>query len=112
MADFKLPDLGENIESGDVVSVMVKEGDVVKPQQEVIEIETDKAVVAVPCSVAGKVTKIHVAKGQTVKPGQMILSLDSAWHERRACGKSSCRADQGSSQSGAGQSAGGCEGAG
>ncbi len=78
MAEFKLPDLGENIDSGDVVSVMVKEGDVVKPQQEVIEIETDKAVVAVPCSVAGKVTKIHVAKGQTVKPGQVILSLDSA----------------------------------
>ncbi|HTQ38072.1 MAG TPA: 2-oxo acid dehydrogenase subunit E2 [Pirellulales bacterium] len=78
MADFKLPDLGENIESGDIVSVLVGEGDVVKAQQDVIEIETDKAVISVPCDAAGKVTKIHVAKGQTVKPGQVILSLEAA----------------------------------
>ncbi|HEY2826859.1 MAG TPA: 2-oxo acid dehydrogenase subunit E2, partial [Pirellulales bacterium] len=78
MPDFKLPDLGENIESGDIVSVLVKEGDVVKSQQDVIELETDKAVISVPSDVAGKVTKIHVAKGQTVKPGQLILSLEAA----------------------------------
>lgn len=78
MPDFKLPDLGENIESGDVVSVLVKEGDVIKAQQDVIELETDKAVISVPSDVAGKVTKIHVAKGQAVKPGQVILSLDAA----------------------------------
>ncbi len=78
MPDFKLPDLGENIESGDVVSVMVSEGDVIKANQDVIEIETDKAVIAVPSDAAGKVAKIHVAKGQTVKPGQVILSLEAA----------------------------------
>jgi pyruvate dehydrogenase E2 component (dihydrolipoamide acetyltransferase) len=78
MPDFKLPDLGENIESGDVVSVLVNEGDVIKAQQDVIELETDKAVISVPSDVAGKVTKIHVAKGQAVKPGQVILSLDAA----------------------------------
>ena len=78
MAEFKLPDLGENIESGDVVSVLVNEGDTIKAQQDVIEIETDKAVIAVPSNVAGKVTKIHVAKGQAVKPGQVILSLEGA----------------------------------
>ena len=55
MAEFKLPDLGENIESGDVVSVLVNEGDTIKAQQDVIEIETDKAVIAVPSNVAGKV---------------------------------------------------------
>ena len=54
MSDFKLPDLGENIESGDVVSVLVSEGDVVKAQQDVIEIETDKAVIAVPSDVGGQ----------------------------------------------------------
>lgn len=78
MAEFKLPDLGENIDSGDIVSLLVNEGDVVKPQQDVIEIETDKAVIAVPVDAAGKVTKIHVSRGQTVKPGQVILSLDAA----------------------------------
>jgi pyruvate dehydrogenase E2 component (dihydrolipoamide acetyltransferase) len=78
MPDFKLPDLGENIESGDVVSVLVGEGDVIKAQQDVIELETDKAVISVPSNVGGKVTKIHVAKGQSVKPGQVILSLEAA----------------------------------
>src|ERR1700690_1289965 len=78
MADFKLPDLGENIDSGDIVSVLVKEGDVINSQQDVIELETDKAVISVPSDSAGKVTKIHVAKGQTVKPGQLILSLEAA----------------------------------
>ncbi len=78
MSDFKLPDLGENIESGDVVSVLVGEGDVIKAQQDVIELETDKAVISVPSDVGGKVTKIHVAKGQSVKPGQVILSVDAA----------------------------------
>ncbi|HEY2759389.1 MAG TPA: 2-oxo acid dehydrogenase subunit E2 [Pirellulales bacterium] len=78
MPDFKLPELGENIDSADVVSVLVKEGDVVKAQQDVIEIETDKAVMAVPSDAAGKVTKIHVARGQSVKPGQVILSIDAA----------------------------------
>jgi pyruvate dehydrogenase E2 component (dihydrolipoamide acetyltransferase) len=78
MSDFKLPDLGENIESGDVVSLLVSEGDTIKAQQDVIEIETDKAVIAVPSDVGGTVTKIHVARGQAVKPGQVILSLQPA----------------------------------
>ncbi|HEY2147596.1 MAG TPA: 2-oxo acid dehydrogenase subunit E2 [Pirellulales bacterium] len=76
--EFKLPDLGENIASGDVVSLLVKEGDVVKPQQDVIEIETDKAVIPVPTSVGGKVVKIHVKPGQTIKVGEVLLSLEEA----------------------------------
>ena len=46
--EFTLPDLGENITSGDVVSVLVKVGDVVSPGQAVLEVETDKAVIEVP----------------------------------------------------------------
>ena len=46
--EFTLPDLGENISSGDVVSVLVKAGDVVEPGQSVLEVETDKAVIEVP----------------------------------------------------------------
>src|SRR5947209_8927327 len=78
MTEFKLPDLGENIASGDVVSLLVKEGDIVKPQQDVIEIETEKAVIPVPSSLGGKVAKIHVKPGQTVKVGQILLSLEEA----------------------------------
>ena len=59
--DFKLPELGENITSGDVVNVLVHEGDQIVGNQPVIELETDKAVVEIPCPHAGKVVKIHVA---------------------------------------------------
>ncbi len=78
MPEFKLPPLGENIESGDIVSVLVKEGDVVKAQQGVIEIETDKAVIEVPCTEAGQVSKVHVKAGDTVKVGATILTLQAA----------------------------------
>ncbi|MBX9792425.1 MAG: 2-oxo acid dehydrogenase subunit E2 [Pirellulales bacterium] len=76
--DFKLPDLGENIESGDVLNVLVAEGDVIEPEQNVVEIETDKATVEVPCPVGGRVTKIHVQPGDTIEVGGVILSVDES----------------------------------
>jgi pyruvate/2-oxoglutarate dehydrogenase complex dihydrolipoamide acyltransferase (E2) component len=79
--EFKLPDLGENIDSGDIVSLLVKEGDVIRPQQEVLEMETEKAVIPVPCSIGGRVAKIFVKPGQTVKVGQTLLSLDEVREE-------------------------------
>ena len=47
--DFKLPELGENVESGDIVNVLVREGDVIAANDGVLEMETDKAVVEIPC---------------------------------------------------------------
>ena len=76
--DFKLPDLGENIESGDVLTLLVAEGDVIQADQNVVEIETDKATVEVPCPVGGRVTKIHVQPGDTVEVGGVILSVDES----------------------------------
>lgn len=76
--EFKLPELGENIESGDVVNVLVREGDVIEGNQGVVELETDKAVIEVPCPHAGKVEKILVGKGDTVKVGQVLLTIDGA----------------------------------
>jgi pyruvate dehydrogenase E2 component (dihydrolipoamide acetyltransferase) len=73
--EFKLPALGENITSGDVVSVLVREGDVIAANDGVMELETDKAVLEIPCPHAGKITKVLVAKGQTVKVGQAVLSV-------------------------------------
>lgn len=75
--EFKLPDLGENIESGDVVTLLVAEGDEIRAGQNVVEIETDKATVEVPCPLAGTVTKIHVKPGDTVPVGGAILSIES-----------------------------------
>src|SRR5438093_1356210 len=74
--DFKLPDLGENVESGDIVNVLVKEGDEIQPEQNVFEVETGKAVVELPCPQGGKISKIHVQKGSKVKVGDSLLSLE------------------------------------
>jgi pyruvate dehydrogenase E2 component (dihydrolipoamide acetyltransferase) len=74
--DFKLPELGENITSGDVVNVLVKPGDTIVGNQPVIELETDKAVVEIPCPHAGKIVIVHVTKGQRIEVSQTIVSLE------------------------------------
>ncbi len=76
--EFKLPDLGENIASGDVVSVFVSEGDVLRPGQPLLEVETDKAVIEVPCTPGGRVSRVLVKKGETVKVGQALVELEAA----------------------------------
>jgi pyruvate dehydrogenase E2 component (dihydrolipoamide acetyltransferase) len=76
--DFKVPDLGENVESGDIVNVMVKEGDEIQADQGVMEIETGKAVVELPCPFPGRVTKVHVHKGSTVKVGDSLLTVEGS----------------------------------
>ena len=76
MKDFKLPDLGENIASGDIVQVLVKEGDVIRPEQPVAEIETDKAVVEVPSPFGGRVAKVHIQPGQKVKVGATLVTIE------------------------------------
>jgi pyruvate dehydrogenase E2 component (dihydrolipoamide acetyltransferase) len=74
--ELKLPDLGENIDAGDVINVLVSEGDEIAPQQGVIEVETGKAVVEVPAPQAGKVVKLHVKKGDKIAVGAPVLSLE------------------------------------
>lgn len=76
--EFKLPDLGEGIASGDIVNVLVAEGDTLKKDQTVVEIETDKAVLEVPSSVAGKVTRVHVGQGDKVNVGDVLVTVDEA----------------------------------
>ena len=73
--EFKLPELGENIESGDVINVLVSEGDAVTEGQSVLEIEAGKASMEIPAPVAGMLTKIHVAQGDTVQVGQLVLEI-------------------------------------
>ena len=74
--EFKLPEVGEGIESGPVVAVLVSEGDRIEVDQPVLELETDKAVVEVPSSVAGVVTKVHVQANAEAKIGQVVLTVD------------------------------------
>lgn len=74
--EFKLPDLGEGVEAGDVVSVLVAEGDTIEIDQSVVELETDKALVEVPSSVAGTITKIHISAGDRVPVGSLLISVE------------------------------------
>ncbi len=76
--EFRLPTLGENIEAGDVVNVLVAVGDTVEPDQPILEIETDKATIEVPASVAGTITQVHVSEGETVHVGQVILTVEES----------------------------------
>jgi len=73
-----LPHLGENIESGDVLSILVSEGEVVKKNQDLIEVETDKATMPVPSPAAGKIVKILISEGDTVKIGAALMEIDAA----------------------------------
>ncbi len=73
---FKLPELGEGIKSADVVSVLVKPGQIIKKDEGVIEIESEKASAEVPSSVAGKVVEVRVKEGDKIKPGQVIITVE------------------------------------
>src|SRR5271170_7489666 len=75
--EFKLPALGENIEQGDLVRLMIAPGATVSEGQAVMELETDKAVVEVPSSISGTVDKILVKEGDKIKVGQVIFTAES-----------------------------------
>ncbi len=78
VADFVVPELGENVPGGDVVRIMVKPGDALKKDQPVLELETDKATIEVPSSVAGVVKELKVKEGDKIKVGQLILTVDES----------------------------------
>ena len=77
MTEFKLPELGENIDQGDLVRLMISPGASVTEGQPVMELETDKAVVEVPSSVTGTVTEVRVKEGQKIKVGQVIFTVEN-----------------------------------
>jgi pyruvate dehydrogenase E2 component (dihydrolipoamide acetyltransferase) len=72
-----LPALGENVEQGDLVRLMIAPGAKVSEGEAVMELETDKAVVEVPSSVSGTVKEILVKEGDKIKVGQVIFTADS-----------------------------------
>jgi pyruvate dehydrogenase E2 component (dihydrolipoamide acetyltransferase) len=74
--EFKVPELGENVSQGDVAKILVKVGDTIAREQPVLELETDKATIEVPSSVAGVVKDIRVKQGDKVTVGSVILTVD------------------------------------
>jgi len=77
MLDFKIPEVGENIDSGTVVSIAVSIGDSVKKDQDLLELETDKATVPVPCSEDGIIKEVLIKEGDEVKIGQVVMKIDT-----------------------------------
>ena len=75
--DFTLPELGENIETGDVVQVLVKPGDTIETDQPLLELETDKATIEVPSPAGGTVGQVAVKNGETITVGQLILTIET-----------------------------------
>jgi pyruvate dehydrogenase E2 component (dihydrolipoamide acetyltransferase) len=73
--EFRFPDVGEGITEGEVVRWLVREGDEVKVDQTLAEIETDKAIVEMPSPYAGTVLKLHVKEKEVVKVGQPLVTI-------------------------------------
>lgn len=76
--DVRLPRLGEGADSGTVASLFVKEGEQVKKDQPVLELESEKAVASIPSPAAGTISKMYVKEGDEIKVGQLIFSLGDA----------------------------------
>lgn len=74
--EVKLPDIGEGIEHGTVVGILVKVGDKVERDQPLVELETDKAVVEVPSTAAGVVSQINVTENEEAAVGSVLVVLD------------------------------------
>ena len=75
---INLPELGEGVDTVDVVAILVSVGDRIEEEQGLIEVETEKASVEVPSTVAGTVTEIHVAVGDVLSENAPIVTLDAA----------------------------------
>src|SRR6478752_4798933 len=76
--EVKLPNLGDGIDTGDVLELLVKEGDTIAKDQGIVELETGKATLQVPSSAAGKILKVHIKPGQTIPVGATLLTLESS----------------------------------
>jgi pyruvate dehydrogenase E2 component (dihydrolipoamide acetyltransferase) len=76
VTEFRLPEVGEHIENATVVRVLVEPGQVIKKEETIMELETDKATLEVPSAVAGRVKEVKVKPGETIKVGAVILTVE------------------------------------
>ncbi len=76
IVQFRLPDLGEGITEAELVRWLVKVGDTVTQDQEVVEVQTDKAMVELPSPVAGTVLELNVPEGQIVPVETILITFD------------------------------------
>ncbi|MBP1968247.1 pyruvate dehydrogenase E2 component (dihydrolipoamide acetyltransferase) [Virgibacillus natechei] len=79
--EFKLPDIGEGIHEGEIVKWFVKEGDEIKEDDVLCEVQNDKSVVEIPSPVDGTVKKISVDEGSVAVVGDTLISFDAEGYE-------------------------------
>ncbi len=75
--EFKLPDIGEGVVEGEIVRWLVKEGDLLREDQPMVEVMTDKATVEIPTPRAGRVQKLMVDAGKLCAVGQVMIVIDT-----------------------------------
>lgn len=87
--EFSLPNIGEGVDSADIAELHVGEGDPVESGQVVMELETEKAVVELPCPVAGKIGSLRVSAGDSVQVGQLLMTIEGVGVPDKAGSKTS-----------------------
>jgi pyruvate dehydrogenase E2 component (dihydrolipoamide acetyltransferase) len=81
LQEFKFPDVGEGIAEAEIIRWLVKEGDTVKEDQDLLEVETDKAILTLNSPYTGKVTKLHGKEGDIIKVGDVLTTFDASGKE-------------------------------
>jgi pyruvate dehydrogenase E2 component (dihydrolipoamide acetyltransferase) len=84
LREFKFPDVGEGIAEAEIVRWLVKEGDLVNEDQDLLEVETDKALLTLNSPYTGKITKLHGKEGDIIKVGDVLTSVDAGGEDATA----------------------------
>ncbi|MGH7149546.1 MAG: biotin/lipoyl-containing protein, partial [Planctomycetota bacterium] len=74
--EFRLPDIGEGVAEGEITKWLVQPGDVVREDQLLVEVMTDKATVEIPSPRAGRIAKINYKDGEVCPVGQVLVVID------------------------------------
>ncbi|MGA6926194.1 MAG: biotin/lipoyl-containing protein, partial [Desulfosarcina sp.] len=77
LKEIEVPEIGENVESGVVVAVHIKVGDMVAVDDTVIELETDKALVEIPSPFEGRIEEVLAKEGAQMKVGEVIARVEA-----------------------------------
>ncbi|PLS15265.1 hypothetical protein CVD28_23340 [Bacillus sp. M6-12] len=81
--EFKFPDVGEGIAEGEIVRWHIKPKDVIKEDQLIVEVQTDKAVVEISSPVGGKVANLHYGEGESLEVGSVMVSIETSNHDEK-----------------------------
>ena len=75
LREFKFPDVGEGIAEGEIVHWLVKEGDWIEEDQDLVQVETDKAVITLHSPFTGKIEKLYGKEGEVIKVGALLTTV-------------------------------------